>query len=268
MCVPPPSRPCTVGRRHSHYHRLQRLTAHLRQSGQEAPTALRSANTAGSPKGRLAGKVAVISGAGAGIGRETALTFAREGATVFGCGRTLRTLEETRDLVRQLGGVCNVRAADVSQEEQCKAVIDATVQAYGRIDILVNNAGVGYEYGAANPGAMDPLHTTPSALWQDVLDINLNSVYFFSKYAIPAMVDCGARGAIVNVSSAAGIKGGTDAHACTVPPPFIVLHTEPNGCVWTTDTQASKHTRGGCGEGGGHACTAACVRWRVSLAAN
>ena len=179
-------------------------------------------------QGRLAGKVAVISGAGAGIGRQTALTFAREGATVFGCGRTLATLEETRGLVLQQQGRCTVRVADVSQEEQCRAVVDAAVQTYGRLDILVNNAGVGYEYGAANPGAMDPLHSTPTALWQDVLDINLNSVYFFSKYAIPAMIDCGARGAIVNVSSAAGSKGGMDAHACEILSASICRSLESN----------------------------------------
>jgi NAD(P)-dependent dehydrogenase (short-subunit alcohol dehydrogenase family) len=96
---------------------------------------------------------------------------------------------------------------------ECQAVIDAVIKVYGLLDILVNNVGVGYEYAAAHPGGMDPLVTTPTPLWRDVLDINLNSVYFFSKHAIPAMINCGARGAIVNVSSAAGSKGGSDAHA-------------------------------------------------------
>ena len=62
---------------------------------------------------------------------------------------------------------------------------------------------------------MDPLLTTPSELWNDVLDINMNSVYFFAKYAIPQMLSSGG-GSIVNVSSVAGMRGGTDAHAYAV----------------------------------------------------
>jgi NAD(P)-dependent dehydrogenase (short-subunit alcohol dehydrogenase family) len=196
-------------------HRLRRIAGHVLHARADAAASATAAGSCSS-EGRLAGKVAVISGAGGGIGRETALVFAREGATVFGCGRTLATLEETRDLVVASGGSCSVLAADVSVEEQCQAVIETATATYGRLDILVNNAGVGYEYGAANPGGMDPLLTTPTPLWKDVIDINLTSVYLFSKYAIPAMIESGARGAIVNVGSAAGSKGGTDAHAYAV----------------------------------------------------
>lgn len=186
--------------------RLQRLSAHLGVAD----------SVSASAGGRLAGKVAIISGAGGGIGREVMARFAAEGATVIGCGRTLATLEVTRELVEASGGTATVLQCDVSDEVQCKAVVDAAVAQYGRLDILVNNAGVGYEYGAAKPGGMDALLTTPTELWMDVLDINLHSVYFFCKYAIPAMIGCGTAGSIVNVSSAAGGKGSTDAHAYAV----------------------------------------------------
>ena len=76
--------------------------------------------------------------------------------------------------------------------------------------------GVGYEYGLAKPHGMDPLLPTPTELWNDVLDINMNSVYFFAKYAIPEMLSSGGGGSIVNVSSVAGMRGGTDAHAYAV----------------------------------------------------
>ena len=162
--------------------RLQRLNAHVCR-GSAAPTSTASAGGTSSSS-RLAGKVAVISGAGGGIGREVMARFASEGATVVGCGRTLATLEETRRLVEAAGGVASVLQADVSDEAQCQAVVDAAVARYGRLDILVNNAGVGYEYGAARPGGMDALLTTPTELWMDVLDINLHSVYFFCKYLL------------------------------------------------------------------------------------
>ena len=142
--------------------------------------------------------------------------FAREGATVVGAGRTQATLDETLELVTSAGGRGMVVQADVSDEAQCKAVVETTVHEYGRLDVLINNAGVGYEYGLAKPHGMDPLLSTPTELWNDVLDINMNSVYFFAKYAIPEMLSSGGGGSIVNVSSVAGMRGGTDAHAYAV----------------------------------------------------
>jgi hypothetical protein len=103
----------------AHQRRLRRLRAQLGTAA--PPIALAPAAAApslGAPTssgGRLAGKVAVISGAGAGIGRQTMLTFSREGATVFGCGRTLATLEETAALVKAAGGTATVQRCDVSK---------------------------------------------------------------------------------------------------------------------------------------------------------
>lgn len=157
---------------------------------------------------KLAGKVAIISGAGSGVGRATMLLFAREGAKVVGCGRTAASGEETMALVREAGGDGCFIAGDVRLSSDVERVVTETVERYGRLDILVNNASVGYSY----PGSMDALVDTPEADWDDVISINLKSVYLMSKFSIPEMRKAGG-GAIVNVASIGGVRGMPDAHA-------------------------------------------------------
>jgi citronellol/citronellal dehydrogenase len=91
--------------------------------------------------GLLDGQICLISGAGSGIGRETALELARLGATVIGCGRRLAPLEETRAAVEALGGTADAVAADIRDEEAVDALVEGVLERHGRLDLLVNNAG-------------------------------------------------------------------------------------------------------------------------------
>jgi NAD(P)-dependent dehydrogenase (short-subunit alcohol dehydrogenase family) len=91
---------------------------------------------------RLQDKVAIITGAGTGLGRSAAVLFAREGAKVVGCGRTLATLEETAKLIAAEGGVFTMVTGDVSVEADVDHIVRTTVEIYGTVDILVNNAAL------------------------------------------------------------------------------------------------------------------------------
>ncbi len=164
---------------------------------------------------RLAGKVAVITGAGTGVGRSCLRIFAQEGAKVVGAGRTQATLDEALASALEGGGEGFVQTTDVSSEEDCSALIRAAVDRYGRVDIVVNNASVGYDYATEDrPDAMNSLAETPANHWETVIAINLNSVFYMSKPAIAEMRKTGG-GAIVNVSSMGGEMGMPAAHAYT-----------------------------------------------------
>ena len=154
----------------------------------------------------------MITGAGSGVGRACMERFAAEGARVVGAGRTPEKLEATLARVKELGGEGQAVCTDVSREQDCRALIEEATRAYGRLDVLVNNAGVGWAYRETHPNGMAGLVDTPSEAWREVINIDLNSVYYVSKYAIPALRNAGG-GAIVNVSSVGGTKGMPDAHA-------------------------------------------------------
>jgi len=161
---------------------------------------------------RLEGKVAIITGAGNGIGRACFERFAREGARVVGAGRTQESLEEALREVEKSGGQGHVLTTDVSVEDDCRRLIEVALQAYGAIDVLVNNAGVGWAYAEDHPNGMAGVLDTPSESWTDVINIDLNSVCYVSKHALQPMLDAGA-GSIINVASVGGTRGMTDAHA-------------------------------------------------------
>jgi NAD(P)-dependent dehydrogenase (short-subunit alcohol dehydrogenase family) len=159
----------------------------------------------------LDGKIAVVTGAGTGIGRAAALLLARQGATVVVNGRRKEPLEETCALARERRtGKVVPMAADVSTEEGAEAII-AAARAEGGLDCLVNNAGVGWSHARVSEGSMAPLVDTPTARWHEVMRINLDSVYFMCKRAIPEFRKRGG-GNIVNVSSIGGLQGMMDAH--------------------------------------------------------
>jgi len=171
--------------------------------------------------GRLEDKVAIVTGASTGIGRATFELFARAGAKVVGAARTQSKLDEALGAVTEAGGEGVVVSADLSSDDDVARVIQTAVDTYGGIDVLVNNAGVGYSYKEVRPQSMEPLVDTPIEEWQHVLGINLNSVAYMSRRAIPEMRKRGA-GSIVNVASIWGLTGALDAHAYTTAKGAVV----------------------------------------------
>ncbi len=146
---------------------------------------------------RLAEKVAVITGGGSGIGRATALLFAREGASVVvGTNNPEDHPALERDAA-SLPGALSVVSMDVTREEDARRLIETAASRYGGLDILVNNAGI---------VASADVPTETREQWQRILDVNLTGVFHCSKYAIPELRRRGG-GAIVNLSSINGIRG-------------------------------------------------------------
>jgi NAD(P)-dependent dehydrogenase (short-subunit alcohol dehydrogenase family) len=148
---------------------------------------------------RLAGKVAIITGAASGMGAATARIFAREGARVM----IADVLEhEGQQVTAEIGSAARFVKLDVTDEDNWNAVIAATLGAFGRLDILVNNAGIS---GSAEQDLMG----TPA--WRRIMDINATGVFLGMKAAIPAMIAAGG-GSIVNFSSISGIVGQDGIH--------------------------------------------------------
>lgn len=144
--------------------------------------------------GRLNNKIAVITGAGSGMGRAMAQMFAAEGARVV-CADISGNQDE---VAAQIGNGAIAVHADVADETQVQAMIAAAEDRFGRLDILVNNAGFG--------GGMMPLHEQTTENWDRVHSVNLRGVFFCMKYGVIAMMKSGG-GAIVNIASASGVVG-------------------------------------------------------------
>ena len=161
--------------------------------------------------GRLENKVAIITGAGAGIGRASMQRFAEEGAHVVGIGRTYEKLQETEALLKGAGFNSHIVGGDVSTWEGASEAFNAAFKVHGRVDILLNAAGVGYSWGLVSAGSMSNIVDTPVEKWREVMAINLDSVYYLCKLAIPHMLASGG-GSIVNISSIMAVKGYADCH--------------------------------------------------------
>ncbi len=148
---------------------------------------------------RLKDKVAVITGATAGMGRASAVLFAREGAKVVMTGRRAKLGEEIAGGIRDEGGDVLFVQADASRTEDVQKVVEATVQTYGRLDVLFNNAGInGDTVGGPDQESED--------VWESVINVNLKGVYLGIKYAVPEMRKVGG-GSIINNSSVNDIQG-------------------------------------------------------------
>jgi NAD(P)-dependent dehydrogenase (short-subunit alcohol dehydrogenase family) len=143
-------------------------------------------------------KVALVTGGGSGIGRATALAFAREGARVVIGNRNVQRGEETVKMIQAGGGTASFRRTDVLIAADIEALVDHAMKTYGRLDAAFNNSGVG--------GEVRPLAEQTEVGYDAVMDVNVKGVWLSMKYEIPRMLEHGG-GAIVNNSSIAGLIG-------------------------------------------------------------
>ena len=153
--------------------------------------------------GRLEGKVAIVTGAASGIGRASAVLFAREGARLVIVDQNAEGLAGTANLISQDGGSAHIIAADTSHEENVKSYVGYAVDTLGRIDVVYANAGVS--------GGLVPLLEQTVEHWMNILQINLIGTFLAVKHAAPAMIAKGG-GSIILTASVAGLRanaGGT-----------------------------------------------------------
>jgi NAD(P)-dependent dehydrogenase (short-subunit alcohol dehydrogenase family) len=152
---------------------------------------------------RLEGKVALITGAGSGMGRVAAQMFAAEGAKVVVAEFDEAAGKQTVEAVQAAGGETTFVRTDVSQESDAKAMVDHAMATFGRVDVLYNNAGV-------MPELDHSVIDTDVAVWDSVMAVNVRGVFLGCKYAIPRMLDQGS-GSVINISSFVALLG------CSVP---------------------------------------------------
>jgi len=177
--------------------------------------------------GLVTGKVALVTGGGSGIGRASALTFAREGAKVVVADVAVEGGEETARLIQQHGGEAVFVKADVSRAAEVEALVARAVQTYGRLDCAHNNAGI--------EGAAATVVDYAEDAWERVIAINLKGVWLCMKYEIPQLLKQGG-GALVNTASTAGLVGyrGGSAYVAS-----------KHGVVGLTKTAALEYAKAG-----------------------
>jgi NAD(P)-dependent dehydrogenase (short-subunit alcohol dehydrogenase family) len=144
----------------------------------------------------LTGKVAIVTGAGSGIGQGIARALAAEGASLVLCGRRSEPLKETSRLVEQAGGVVISLQADISQTQDARHILASSLEAFGRIDILVNNAGI---------SGGDFIHKMTDEDWDDVMSINLRGAFLMAREVLKVFREQKS-GHIINISSESGLE--------------------------------------------------------------
>ena len=180
---------------------------------------------------RLEGKVAIVTGAGSsapgiGTGKAISITFAREGCKVLLVDIVVERAEETLAMIRQEGGEASVFKGDVTKADDCRQMVEAAVERYGRLDILMNNVG------QLAPGNVVAVKEED---WERLLAANLKSMVLTSKHAVPKMVE-GGGGSIINMSSILGLRAGTSFESA----PYS---TSKGGVIALTTTMSSEHGR-------------------------
>jgi NAD(P)-dependent dehydrogenase (short-subunit alcohol dehydrogenase family) len=152
----------------------------------------------------LNGKVALVTGAGSGIGKATALTLGREGAAVVVMSRTQDEVDTTAAEIEAAGGKAWAVSADITDDEAMKTLVSETVEKFGRLDIVVANAGIN--------GVWAPIETITPEEWDQTISVNLKGTYLTIHHAVPALEQAGG-GSIVIVSSINGTRTFTSAGA-------------------------------------------------------
>ena len=173
----------------------------------------------------LSNKVAIVTGAGSGIGRAIAVAFAREGAHVLVSDINEKGGTETADMITQAGGSSSFFIADISKPADCKSLVDTTVKRHGGLHIAVNNAGVA--------GPIQLTGEYPVEGWDKVISINLSGVFYGMRYQIPAMLETGG-GSIINISSILGMVG------TKLSPAYVAAK---HGVVGLTKTAAMEYAQ-------------------------
>lgn len=174
---------------------------------------------------RLANKTALITGGNSGIGKATALLFAREGANVMIAARDQAKARATIDAIRAAGGVAEFIGCDVRSVGECENAAQYTISTYGQIDILFNNAGI-VPFGTAT--------TTSDEVWLDCFATNVHGTFYMSRAALPHMI-ARKSGVIVNNASDWGIVGGQEATAYSASKGAVVLMTKSMALDYARD---------------------------------
>jgi NAD(P)-dependent dehydrogenase (short-subunit alcohol dehydrogenase family) len=170
----------------------------------------------------LTGRVAIVTGGGTGIGRDTALLLAERGADVVVAGRRAEPLERTAGDIHALGRRALAVPADVRKHDACKALIDAAVAEFGRLDILINNAGGAH--GHIGLAKMD------LAKWDRDIQLNLSAATYCSQAAYPHLRK--TKGNIVNISSMAGVGGTQGVAAYSAAKAGLQMLTKVMSAEW------------------------------------
>lgn len=173
---------------------------------------------------RLSGRVALVTGGGSGIGKATALAFAREGARVVVSDVNVDSGNATVAEIESAGRHAVFVKADVSQRNDVEAMINKTIEVYGQLDCAFNNAGIEGQVGT-------PISDYPEDNWDQVIDINLKGVWLCMKYELAHMLKQGG-GTIVNTASVAGLVGGSFGAA---------YHASKHGVVGLTKAAAIEY---------------------------
>ncbi|HYW02659.1 MAG TPA: SDR family NAD(P)-dependent oxidoreductase [Gammaproteobacteria bacterium] len=174
-----------------------------------------------SGNGRVQDKVAVITGAGSGIGRAAARLFAEQGARLALADVACEGLEETVSLLALDQARCIHRVVDVSQEQQVKALIDDAARHFGGLDAVCNNAGI--------TGTLCGPEEQDGEEWLRVLQVNLLGPMYATKHAVPHLRERGA-GAIVNTASVAGIRSGAGPNSYSASKAALINFTQTSAC--------------------------------------
>ncbi|SFJ93301.1 NADP-dependent 3-hydroxy acid dehydrogenase YdfG [Paenibacillus sp. UNC496MF] len=148
-------------------------------------------------------KVAIITGASSGLGKATAIAFAKEGANIVMAARRPEKLNEAADYVKSLGANVLALQTDISKADQVVQMVNLTLETFGRVDLLINNAAIDYP---------SPITELTTDQWDQIIGVNLSGMFYASKAVFPTMMKQNS-GYIINISSVAGKKGWPNATA-------------------------------------------------------